>query len=76
MTTPTKAYVEAVHSPGPISMYVFRTNPLGSVHILIDMRLAVQRREHLPTFNECARRLLKVTSTFGGDPYLVGASSG
>src|SRR5215218_226264 len=42
----------------------------------IDMRLADDRREHLPTLNECARRLLNAGTAFGCDPYLVGASSG
>src|SRR5215208_4602848 len=34
----------------------------------IDMRLADDRWEHLPTFNECARRLLEVATTFGCAP--------
>jgi hypothetical protein len=37
------------------------------------MRLADDRREHLPTFNECARRLLNVGIAFGCGSYLVGA---
>src|SRR5215216_6048994 len=38
-----------------------------------DMRLADDRREHLPTLNECARRLLNAVTAFGCDPYLVGS---
>ena len=52
----------------------------GSQHKMlwccIDMRLADQRPEHLPVSNECARRRLKVATTFGCVPYLVGASCG
>src|SRR5215217_4244190 len=34
----------------------------------IDMRLADDRREHLPTFNECARRLLNAGTPFARVP--------
>jgi hypothetical protein len=39
----------------------------------MDMRLADDRPEHIPTFNECARRLLNAGTAFGCGSYLVGA---